>query len=111
VRVLSSWTDGADCPEDKVKYPQVIVPALTANELLEDAIAPIARDGAGLVEVGIRLQKAMQALMRIDSDEMSKAAFQQAQQAFARAETTLSFAPDRARLSAVVAAAASTRSS
>jgi uncharacterized membrane protein len=98
VRVLSRWADGADRPVEDIRYKRVFVPAVTAGDLLDDGIGPIARDGAGTVEVGIRLQKAMQALARLGNDEMAAAARDHAGQALARAEQVLSFAPDRARL-------------
>ena len=99
VRVLSNWTDGADCPRDEIKYPRIFVPAVAARDLLDDAVAPIARDGAGLVEVGMRLQKAMQALANLGNAEMTEAATTHAELALARARQALSFAPDIQRLS------------
>jgi uncharacterized membrane protein len=98
VRVLSNWVDGADRPGEDIKYPRVFAPAVTALELLNDGFAPIARDGAGLVEVGIRLQKAMRALAQLGDTEMAEAAGAHAMLALARAEQTLSFAPDLKRL-------------
>lgn len=46
----------------------VDVPAFAFPDLIEDLFRPIARDGAGVVEVGIRLQKALGALRRIAPD-------------------------------------------
>jgi uncharacterized membrane protein len=98
VRVLTQWVDGADRPGEEIRYPRVFVPAITANDLLDDGIGPIARDGAGLVEVGIRLQKAMQALAHLGDAGMAQAACSHARLALARAEQVLAFAPDRERL-------------
>ncbi len=50
--------DGAPLPA------RVHVPAIHLGELLNDWCRPIARDGAAIVEVGIRLQKALAALAR-----------------------------------------------
>lgn len=44
----------------------VSVPPFALVDLLEDLYRPIARDGAGTIEVGIRLQKALAALQRIE---------------------------------------------
>jgi uncharacterized membrane protein len=98
VRVLSRWVDGADRPAEEIRHPRVFVPAITAQDLLDDGVSPIARDGAGLVEVGIRLQKAMQALRHLGDADMAEAARHHAQLALARAEQVLGFAPDRERL-------------
>jgi uncharacterized membrane protein len=50
------------------------LPPLTAEELVNDCFTPIARDGASAVEVGIRLQKVLQALARAGHPELSLAA-------------------------------------
>ena len=59
VRVLINWSEPA-APE--VDYPEVRVPPLSAGDLVEDAFLPIARDGAAMIEVQLRLQKALGAL-------------------------------------------------
>jgi uncharacterized membrane protein len=38
-------------------YDRIAVPELTIEDLFEDAFRPLARDGAGNIEVMIRLQK------------------------------------------------------
>jgi uncharacterized membrane protein len=98
VRVLSCWAKVADRPSEEIKYPRIFVPAITARDLLDDGVAPIARDGAALVEVGIRLQKAMRALAHLGDAEMAEAAREHARLALARGEQELGFAPDRDRL-------------
>lgn len=62
VRVLSIWS--ADAPDTEPKYPRVFVPSIVIADIFEDFFGPIARDGAGTFEVGIRLQKALAALAR-----------------------------------------------
>ena len=47
---------------------------LDIDDLFTDAFAATARDGAGSVEVGIRLQKAFVALSNTGDEEMAKAA-------------------------------------
>ncbi|MGI1664241.1 DUF2254 domain-containing protein [Palleronia sp. KMU-117] len=59
VRVLMTWSEPVD-PE--VNWPEVVVPPLVASDMIEDAFLPIARDGAGVVEVQLRLQKGLAAL-------------------------------------------------
>lgn len=48
-----------------VTHDRVAIPALTARELVNDAFTPIARDGAGHVEVAVRLQNVLRTLARL----------------------------------------------
>jgi uncharacterized membrane protein len=59
-RVLTAALTGDRDP--KVRFPQVRVRPLRLDDLLEDAVRPLARDGGGMVEVQIRLQKCLGAL-------------------------------------------------
>lgn len=63
---------GTGAPD--VKFDRVSVPGITAQDLIFDAFTPIARDGAGMIEVGIRLQKALRALMHMENPELQQAA-------------------------------------
>ncbi|QFS84361.1 hypothetical protein FIU97_16520 [Roseivivax sp. THAF40] len=62
VRVLSQWHSDVT-PE--VDYPNVIVPTLRAADLIEDGFRPIARDGAGFIEVQMGLHGALSALRNL----------------------------------------------
>lgn len=66
VRLLSAWVDYHEPEPDTVCYPQVWVPALTLDDLFDDLFGPIVRDGAGRVDVQLRLAKALQALAARD---------------------------------------------
>ena len=101
VRLLSGWADRSDAKRDEIRYPRIFVPAVTAKELVIDSITPIARDGASLVEVGIRLQKGLAALARLGDPDLAAIARDQAHKALARAEQALTFEDDIARLRAV----------
>jgi uncharacterized membrane protein len=72
-RVLGGYRDEAD-PSRKVRLPRVWMSAVTADELVRDAFDPIARDGAGTVEVQIRLQKTLALLSESGDNTMLKAA-------------------------------------
>lgn len=50
-----------ETPSDKIRYPHVEVEAVRLD-LVEDGFRPVSRDGAGMVEVAIRLQKTLSAL-------------------------------------------------
>ena len=83
--------------ESDVVYPLVSVPALKVRDLFEDFFVPIARDGAGIVEVHIRLQKTLQ-ILRDMSTQFGEEAGLQSRQALLRAEAALKIEDDKARL-------------
>ena len=98
VRVLSHWDRSADYVPD---YPRLHVPPVRPADMLEDAFQPIARDGAALVEVQVRLQKALAALARIVPDEFSDVASAMSAEALERACAALQTDIDKERVAAV----------
>lgn len=62
VRILSYWEERA---EPEIDYPEIHVPVIATSDLLYDAFRPIARDGAAIIEVQMRLHKALDALTNI----------------------------------------------
>ena len=74
------------------------MPPLTSQDLFEDAFMLIARDGAGMIEVELRLQKALLALSRIGDEAFRAAALQQSSLARDRAEAALTLTADKVRL-------------
>jgi uncharacterized membrane protein len=107
VRLLLPWASRGDTraseheEESEPTCPRIHVPPLTASDLMDDIFAPIARDGAGLVEVQLRLQKALLALGGSDG-QLAAAAREQSRRALARAEAALTSPEDLARLRALV---------
>lgn len=89
VRLLTIWAGTAPNADREVLYPDVHVPGIDLADLFDDAFGPIARDGAGLVEVGVRLQKALLALSRLDDLRYAAAARQQSALALERAMLAL----------------------
>jgi uncharacterized membrane protein len=83
--------------ESSETCPGVTVVSVTVDELLDDVFTPIARDGAGLVEVGIRLQKALRSLAAMHVS-FAEPARRQARLAIARAEASLTLAEDKERV-------------
>lgn len=55
----------AEPREVALDYPNVWVPALTTADMMDDIFPPIARDGAAIFAVQIRLQKSLLALAKI----------------------------------------------
>lgn len=95
-RLLALWAD--DSEEVETEHPRIHVAALEVADLFEDAFMLMARDGAGLIEVQLRLQKCLTALSRIGPEEFRASARHQAELSRARAEAALTFAADRQRL-------------
>ncbi|MEJ6402005.1 DUF2254 domain-containing protein [Yoonia sp. 2307UL14-13] len=83
-------------------YPNVWVPVLDPGDLVIEALAPLVRDGASLVEVQIVLQKRLAGLARHASAPIAKAATALAQDALAQANDAITGEGDRSRLAAVV---------
>ncbi|WP_018634303.1 DUF2254 domain-containing protein [Neomegalonema perideroedes] len=102
--MLSLWGRGiaaAPAPEEAPAHPRVHVPPLRTADLFDDAFMLIGRDGAGLIEVQLRLRKALLGLSRMGDAEFQEAARVQAAMALERAEAALTLEEDRRRLSAV----------
>lgn len=97
-RLLAEHGKGQSTEPAEVTRPALTVAPLAEVDLLRDGFDPIARDGAGLMEVGIRLQKNLAGLARLGSPALAQAAREQADLALARAEAALAIDADRARL-------------
>lgn len=100
--VLSLWSenifDAGSPTEEKIRFTHVHVPSLELEELFDDFFIPIARDGAGLVEVGIHLQKMLQALASLGDKRYRLAAARHSAQALSRSEAVLTLADDLVRI-------------
>ncbi|KRW58457.1 DUF2254 domain-containing protein [Pseudomonas sp. TTU2014-080ASC] len=95
-RLLCGWSRGYE--ESEPLYPRVHVPPLCNEDIFDDAFALIARDGAALVEVQIRLQKTLKALSTMGDETFRAAAKHQAELALARAEAALTLEADKQRV-------------
>jgi uncharacterized membrane protein len=89
-------------PAEEPACPRIHVPPLAAADLMDDIFAPIARDGASLIEVQLRLQKALLALAGASDGRMAAAALEQSRRALAHAEAALALPDDVTRLRALV---------
>ncbi len=100
-RVLAIWADPDNAQAadgNKVKFPRVHVPSLKLEELFDDFYTPIARDGAGIVEVGLHILKSLHALSRIGGGRYTSAAIHHAHQVVARSESAMTLADDIDRI-------------
>ncbi|MBL0164024.1 MAG: DUF2254 domain-containing protein [Xanthomonadales bacterium] len=101
-RMLSLWSDNhpalIEAEAENVRFPNVHVPPVELDELFDDFFIPIARDGAGLVEVGIHLQKMLQTLACLGDHRYRKSAARHSAQALARARLALTLTDDIVRV-------------
>lgn len=107
VRILSEAVSCRDASEQP-RYASLYVESVDVGEMLEDVFMPVARDGAGMVEVGIRLQKALLSLARLDDGAMQPAARRLSRMALTRAEATLLLPEEKAAIARIARAVAAT---
>ncbi|MGV1926453.1 DUF2254 domain-containing protein [Agrobacterium tumefaciens] len=101
LRVLAVWGEPEDTPDqDAVPFSNVYVPAIQLNDIFDDLFTPIARDGAAIVEVGLRLQKAFCILAQFDAPGFRDNAIQHSSEALSRSELALSLESDKQRVRA-----------
>lgn len=93
-RLLTLWAK-RDRRVVKPRNPRVHVAALRDADMLEDAFMLIARDGAGMIEVQLRLQKALAALGTLGDASFRAAVAGQATLAAARAQDALPLQTER----------------
>ncbi len=84
---------------EECKYDCVEVPQISVRDMFDDAFTAIARDGAGAVEVVVRLQKTLGNLASIGGPEMKDAAIYHSQLALKRARKALDTDEDLAIVS------------
>ncbi|MDN4503482.1 DUF2254 domain-containing protein [Alteromonadaceae bacterium BrNp21-10] len=90
VRLFTGWAHTVEKrQESPVKFSKVAMPEVLPKEMLNDAFNAIARDGSGMLEVALRLQKALQALSFLRSAELQDAAVGRAQYALRHSELML----------------------
>ncbi|MBW7469306.1 DUF2254 domain-containing protein [Pontibacter aydingkolensis] len=90
VRLFTQWINPIQPDEaEQIKFDKVKVLQLSLKDMFDDSFMAIGRDGAGTVEVGIRLQKAFQSLASINNKELQKVAMRHSKIALARAEKAL----------------------
>jgi uncharacterized membrane protein len=74
VRVLVDWNTHARKARPDIKHRRLYVEPLNISDLLDDAFRWLARDGAALLEVQIRIQKGLATLIAHDKDVFGEAA-------------------------------------
>lgn len=93
VRAMVHWSDSMDA-NPQVRHSRFIAQPIEASELFEDAFRWIARDGAALLEVQLRLQDAFAALAAHDPARFGAAARGLAAEALNRAALAMRLGSD-----------------
>lgn len=91
VRVMAAFLDERafqSPPAARVRLPDLVV-----DDLLDDLIRPIARDGAGVVEVAVKLQRSLGEMADMSPRAHGLLAYRAAD-AMARSEAAMAFKPD-----------------
>ncbi len=97
-RLLILWGNGSEKFAQETRFPRIFVPPINASDIFEDGFQLIERDAAAVVEVQVRLRKALQALSRLGNSEFREAARKQAAIAAERAEIALNLEYDKQQL-------------
>jgi uncharacterized membrane protein len=93
-RLFIDWASPAAPAQPE--YDRVEVPPLALDDMLDDVFPALARDGAGLLEVAMRVQRVLGELGRCGDPQLAMAARRHAVLALARAERALDFPADAA---------------
>ena len=90
------------------RHPRVRLPAITADDLIDDCFTPIARDGASAIEVVVRVQKTLASLKRSGHEGLRSGAERLSQRVAERADQVLGTTQEKnlARLAREAAATA-----
>ncbi|MEQ9108733.1 MAG: DUF2254 domain-containing protein [Limnobacter sp.] len=88
-RLFHQWALARQESSAESLYDRVYVPDLREQDLFDDAFNGLARDGAGLVEVSIRLQKAFQAMAGFGDASIRAACLEHSRRALARNELVM----------------------
>jgi uncharacterized membrane protein len=103
-RILVTWRDAERrAPPDEVRCPRLSLPPIEPREMVGDSFRAIARDGAGMVEVQVRLQKVLATLAAVDPLLFGDAARDMSAEALMRARRAMPHASDVARVDAAAA--------
>ncbi len=90
VRLFTRWAETPDSEEPPpIIHDRVHVPELSLDDLFDDAFNAISRDGAAMLEVATRLQKAFQSLAATGNPAMAEVATEHARHALTHSEEVL----------------------
>ncbi len=95
VRLFVMWNEcGKGGDVSKAQFERVAVPELSVADMFDDAFTGIARDGAGNVEVVVRLLKALESIAAAGDATMRNNALRHTRLALVRADNALKIPDD-----------------
>ncbi|MBC7178549.1 MAG: DUF2254 domain-containing protein [Roseovarius sp.] len=100
-KLLLDWTH-ASKGEERPLFPRMFVPETSRAAMIDMAFAGVARDGAGQIEVALRLQQVLARLAKAPDADLAQAAREMSQHACEYAEAALALERDKTRLRAAV---------
>ncbi|WP_345817531.1 DUF2254 domain-containing protein (plasmid) [Paraburkholderia sp. PREW-6R] len=102
-RLLSLWAEGPRLKKGTPpRFSRVHVVAISSHDLFDDAFRVIARDGAAMVEIQLRLQKTFRSLGQMGDKLFQEAARHQSGLALTRALDAMTLEDDRILVRSVV---------
>ncbi|MGR3546113.1 MAG: DUF2254 domain-containing protein [Roseovarius sp.] len=100
-KLLLDWAH-ATHTEDSPRFPRLFLPETSRAAIIDTAFASVARDGAGQIEVALRLQQVLARLASAPDEDLAQAAREMSQHAREYAEEALPLERDKTRLRAAV---------
>lgn len=97
MRLLAQWLSPND-EHPETEHENVYVPSIHTRDMLDDIFVPIARDGAAIIEIGIRLQKCYATLYAMADKETQKDIVHHSAIALKRAMLALTLPEDKETL-------------
>jgi len=79
------WREG----KHEIRCPRLTLPEIEPTDIIADAFRGIARDGAGFLEVQVRVQKSLATLAAVDPQLFGKAAHEMSKEALERASRAM----------------------
>ncbi|MCZ4409026.1 DUF2254 domain-containing protein [Cryomorphaceae bacterium 1068] len=93
-RLFYLWDQYSPESDERVKYDRIEVPKLNLEDLFEDSFRAVARDGAGNIEVMLKMQKAFHSLHLMKNRIIREASLKHSKGAFSRAEQSMASPED-----------------
>lgn len=101
VRLFALWADTE--VKANIEFDRIAIPEIAIEDMFDDAFSTIARDGAGMLEVNLRLLKGLEALSVLGDEAMRDTAVAHARYAVRHAELALRLPEDLAVMRATAA--------
>ena len=100
-KLLLDWSH-ATHDETAPRFARLFLPDTSRAAMIDTAFASVARDGAGQIEVALRLQEVLARLAKTPDADLAQAAREMSQHACEYAEAALPLERDKTRLRAAV---------